>query len=120
MSTGEIRKVIVISSGTPRRTSLGGYLPAKRARVPLFLLCTEQWGLYDRLDPGGRKLRKHRDHYTDTDWRRLDEVARRTGRARPSRPRPGPPTASGRSTSNRYKPGGTGTAGTGGFTVHGV
>ncbi|WP_158847912.1 hypothetical protein [Saccharothrix deserti] len=100
------------------------YVPVEPTRVPLFLFCTEQWDRYDRLDPAGRELRKHRHGYTDADWHRLDEVADRTGRACPTPPRPRPPATSQPSTSARTT-GGTGTSGsggfsTGGFTVHGV
>ncbi|MFE9751250.1 hypothetical protein ACFYOT_40620 [Saccharothrix saharensis] len=98
------------------------YVPVAPDRVPLFLFCTEQWDRYDRLDPDGRELREHRHDYTDADWRRLDEVATRTGRPAPPRPRPpatSPPSTPARTT------GGTGTSGTGGystggFTAHGA
>ena len=99
-------------------------VPVEPPRVPLFLFCTEQWDRYDRLDPDGRELRKHRHGYADADWHRLDAVANRTGRARPTPPRPRPPATSRPSTSARTT-GGTGTSGsggfsTGGFTAHGA
>jgi hypothetical protein len=90
-----------------------GHLPAQPHRVPLFLFCTEQWERFDRIDPGGKKLREHRDSYSHDDWHRLKAVAHRTGRPCPPRP------AADRiveSRPTRYRPGGTGTSGTGGYT----
>ncbi|WP_129842996.1 hypothetical protein [Streptomyces sp. RFCAC02] len=95
-----------------------GLRPADGKRLPLFLFCTEQWEAYDRIDPRGAKLRAYRRSYGDADWERLTEVAERTGRACPPRPRPA--RTSSRRTAPTFRPGGTGTAGTGGFSVHGV
>lgn len=92
------------------------YLPAAAERVPLFLFCTEQWARLDTLDPKCAQLRRHRPSYNEHDWRRLRDTATRTGRRAP---KPLPLPRYRRAEVNHpepYRPGGTGTAGTGGYT----
>ncbi|GIJ73799.1 hypothetical protein Voc01_087160 [Virgisporangium ochraceum] len=91
-----------------------GATPSDPELVPAFLAMTGQWDRYDAVDPDGTKLRR----YTDSlyDWERerdrLRESARRAGRPMPCEPS----EAWSRSVGRRA--GGTGTAGTGGFSVH--
>ncbi|MER5228126.1 hypothetical protein [Streptomyces flaveus] len=92
-----------------------GYLPADPAFIPLFLFCTEQWDRYEQLDPEGLLLSEHGCRYSYRDWHRLEAVASRTGRSAPQRPKPPPPAKDERREPPRYRHGGTGTAGTGGF-----
>jgi hypothetical protein len=91
-----------------------GAVPSDAARVPAFLALTGQWDRYDAADPDGTALRAYAEALPlrDAERDRLREAARRAGRPEPCGPRqdPSPPSY--------YRPGGSGLAGTGGYTVH--
>jgi hypothetical protein len=95
-----------------------GFEPAAAKRLALFLFCTRQWERYDRADPRGRRLKRHRSTYSGRDWERLARAAEHTGRRGPKRPAPPQlqwPRLPRMPSSDRYRPGGTGTSGSGGF-----
>jgi hypothetical protein len=92
----------------------GCHLPADPARHLLFLYCTDQWERYDALDPHGRRLR--RSGYSWEDWCLLYDAAKRGGRRPPPEPRQ---KFRGPAVRTPYRPGGSGTAGSGGFSTGG-
>jgi hypothetical protein len=87
-----------------------GHLPSDPAAVPGFLFLTGQWDRYDAADPDGALLRAYctdvvRYEFERDRYRTAAELA---GRPSPCGPRP--------SETPGYRPGGTGVAGTGGFS----
>jgi hypothetical protein len=90
-----------------------GYVPSDPQAVHAFLYLTHQWARYDAADPDGSLLRAYADTLQFSDFKRDDlcEAAAEAGRPMPCDPQEF-------STPDRYRPGGTGIAGTGGFTAH--
>ncbi|GAA3453787.1 hypothetical protein [Dactylosporangium matsuzakiense] len=100
-----------------------GYRPAEPDLVPIFLVLTGQWSstdddsaLYDFIVGGGLDDRRAGPSPVTlqvSDFKRdeLCEAAAEAGRPMPCDPREF-------GTPDRYRPGGTGIAGTGGFTAH--
>ncbi|MDY7088383.1 MAG: hypothetical protein SYR96_25165 [Actinomycetota bacterium] len=90
-----------------------GYVPSDPQVVPAFLYLTRQWARYDAADPDGSLLRAYVDTLQFSDFERdhLCEAAAEAGRPMPCDPRRV-------SMPDRYRPGGTGIAGTGGFSAH--
>lgn len=100
----EVATGIVLASGAT---------PSDPDDLPAFLAITGQWDRYDAVDPDGAKLRRYTDNLYD--WQReRDRLRESAGRA--GRPMPCEPAQWGSSSGRRA--GGTGTAGTGGFSVH--
>ena len=90
-----------------------GAVPSDAAKVPAFLALTGQWDRYDTADPDGTALRAYAEAlplwHAERD--ELREAARRAGRPMPCTPR--------QERSSSYdRPGGSGLAGTGGYTAH--
>lgn len=90
-----------------------GFLPSEPDRLPVFLFMTGQWDRYDAADPDGRLLRAYAAELPswDSERDRLCEVAGRAGRPMPCDPVE-------HDTPTWHRPGGTGVAGTGGFSTH--
>lgn len=118
LGPGDIRQEVCDHAqhrdGTARQVVVdAGYLPSDPDEVAAFLYLTRQWDRYDATDPDGALLRTFVDalpswSFTQDDLR---EAAKEAGRPMPCAARdPGTPT--------RYRPGGTGLSGTGGYGVH--
>jgi hypothetical protein len=87
-----------------------GHIPSDPTAVPAFLFLTGQWDRYDAVDPDGALLRAYCAdvlHY-EFERDRYRTAAELAGRPSPCGPRPPEPP--------RYRPGGTGATGTGGFS----
>jgi hypothetical protein len=93
-----------------------GHRPQASRDVPAFLFLTGQLEQYDAADPRGSRLRAQAAKLPPGDRERdlLRAAARRAGRPAPCDAARSPDESA------RYRPGGTGVGGTGGFTVHGV
>lgn len=87
-----------------------GHLPSDPEAVPAFLFLTGQWERYDAADPDGALLRAYCANVLKYEFQRdqYRTAAELAGRPSPCGPRPPEPP--------QYRPGGTGVAGTGGFT----